>query len=61
MKVHIVVKTFKDGSKEGVLFSRKRDAIDAKKGDCEEGSSLAIAWCETYGDSENIEMIEVDI
>lgn len=61
MKAYLVKKTMKDGSVEGVVFTSKKDAKDAFRGDTEEGSTLAVLWCETYGVDDGIEMVEIDI
>ena len=64
MKGYLVTVTFLDGSKEGVFFTDISDAHAAfknKNGDFD-GSSLAISWADTYGESglvmslENIEV-----
>ena len=51
MKAWAVVKTFKDGNKEGVLFTNEEDANLAFLG-CEQGSTLACEWTRMYGGSE---------
>jgi hypothetical protein len=61
MKAYAIVITFKDGNKEGVIFTNKDDALDALNG-CEDGSTLAASWTDIYGDSEcPVNMIEIDI
>jgi len=59
MKVFAVVRTFSDGSKEGVLFTNRDDALDALNG-VENGSTLAVAFGEIYGD-DPLEIVEVEI
>jgi hypothetical protein len=59
MKAFLVIKTFTDSNKEGVLFTSKDDAEDALNG-CTEGSTLAVAFTDIYGDDE-LEMIEIEI
>ena len=61
MKAYLVKKTMKDGSVEGVVFTSKHDAKSAFRGDAEEGSTLAVSWCETYGGDDGIEMVEIEI
>ena len=56
----MIKKEFKDGGFEAVVFNNKRDAADAHRGDCETGSTLAVAWCDIYGDGET-ELLEVNI
>jgi hypothetical protein len=59
MKAYLVTRTFPDGNKEGVFFTEKPDADDALEG-CDEGSSLAVAWTELYGD-DDCELTEIEI
>lgn len=61
IKGHLIVVEFKDGSKEGVFFTDKNDADDALNG-IGSGSALAVAFTETYGDSDcKKSMIEIEI
>ena len=59
MTLYIVLKTFKDGSREGVAFTDKTDADMALNG-AEDGSCLAVEFTELYG-GEPLQMIEVEI
>lgn len=61
MKLYAVVATGTSGIKEGVLFSDKEDALDALTGECTSGAPLAVEWCKLHGDSESVEMFEVEI
>jgi hypothetical protein len=54
-----VVRTFIDGSKEGVLFTNKDDALDALNS-VDTGSTLAVAFGEIYGD-DPLEIVEIEI
>lgn len=59
MIAYIVVKTFGDGSKEGVLFTDEQDAKSALNG-TGSGSQLAVEFTDMYG-GEPLQMIEVEI
>ena len=62
MKAYLVKRVFAEGIAEGVMFTDKRDAIDAMSGRCEQGATLAIEWCDLYGeDSDKFELTEIDI
>lgn len=61
MKAYLVKKTMKDGTVEGVVFTNKEDAKDAKRGNTGTGASLAVAWCDIYGGDKGIEMVEIEI
>jgi len=61
MKAYLVKKTFTDGEFEGVLFSSRKDAMDAFSGECETGSTLAVDWCEIYGEFDDVTIQEIDI
>lgn len=61
MKAYLITVTFTDGEKEGVLFTREEDALDALNG-VFTGSTLAVQWYENYGDSDcPIELKEIEI
>lgn len=61
MKAFAVVRTFKDGSKEGVVFTNRDDALSALNG-TSSGSTLAVEFTDIYEDSEPFpEMIEIEI
>jgi len=60
-KGYLVKKTFTDGHFEGVIFSRKRDALDALSGNCGSGATLAVEWCDMYGGDDNIDMTEIEL
>ena len=62
MKAWLVSVEFKNGGKEGVVFTDYGDAFDAYSGTCESGSSLVVAWCDTYGDTElSVSIDEIEL
>jgi len=60
MKAFLVIRRFKDGSAEGVMFTDKADADMALSGEPEDGSQLANEWCEMYG-GDPMTMTEIEI
>ena len=59
MKGYLVTATFSDGSKEGVFFTGKDDALTALH--CsDDGASLAVAFGDLYGDEE-LELTTIEI
>jgi hypothetical protein len=59
VKAYLVIVTFEDGSKEGVVFTDKQDAYSALNG-CETGSTLACLFTEYFGE-EVRELLEIEI
>lgn len=59
MKAYAVLVIFKDGSQEGVIFTDKKDALDALNG-VESGSTLAISFNELY-EGDPLRMVEIEI
>jgi hypothetical protein len=61
MKAYLIKKTMIDGSVEGVVFTDRGDALTALNGEATCGSTLAVAWCETYGGDDGVQMVEIEI
>lgn len=60
IKAYAVINKFKDSSFEGVIFSDKADAEDARRG-CDSGSTLACEFTDLYGGRESLKMVEVEV
>jgi hypothetical protein len=62
MKAYLVMKVFGSAMAEGVMFTDRRDALDAMSGTCQSGAVLAIDWCDTYGESsDEFKLVEIEI